>query len=166
MSNNKRRAASPSRFNKLRLDRTSTLTHQSLRGVALGTLKNKVSTHSNSADSVEEPYVSTLMCHTCMWDPQNGTYRAATAPDKQMSRHLEIFSKYFVENKIVPGAPQLCQAACLYPGECGGMSCATSSLGRPRAGPVSDSLPACSRFLPGSNRANHLSLRAATARIR
>ena len=42
------------------------------------------------------------------------------------------FQSVLVEIKIAPGAPQSCQSACLYPGECGGMSCATS---RPWPGP-------------------------------
>ena len=51
---------------------------------------------------------------------------------KKSARHIEIFFKCLVESKIAPGAPQSCQSACLYPGECGGMSCATS---RPGTGP-------------------------------
>ena len=43
-----------------------------------------------------------------------------------------MFSKCFHKSTIASGPPQSCHATCLYPGECGGMSCATS---RPRSGP-------------------------------
>ena len=51
---------------------------------------------------------------------------------KTISRNLEIFSRCFHKTEIASGPPQSCHAACLYPRECGGMSCATS---RPLSGP-------------------------------
>ena len=60
---------------------------------------------------------------------------AYIGPPRGLTKHvstLGICSKCLVENKIAPGAPFSCQPACLYHGECGGMSCATS---RPGPGP-------------------------------
>ena len=94
--------------------------------------QEKLPPRSHSAESLEGQQVSTLVCRTYGWDPQNGAYRASTGPEKKVSRNLEMFSKCFHKNKIASGPPQSCHAACLYPGECGGMSCATS---RPLSGP-------------------------------
>ncbi len=69
-------------------------------------MKNWLIPRSNSAKSLEGQQVSTLVCQTCGWDLQNGAYRAATGPEKKVSRNLEMFSKCFHKNKIASGAPQ------------------------------------------------------------
>ena len=94
--------------------------------------QKKLPPRSHSAESLEGQQVSTLVCRTYGWDPQNGAYRAATGPKQKGVSKLGKFSKCFHKNRIASGAPQSCHAACLYPGECGGMSCATS---RPGPGP-------------------------------
>ena len=64
--------------------------------------------------------------------PKTGHIGPPRGLKKKVSRNLEMFFKCFHKNKIASGPPQSCHAACLYPGECGGMSCATS---RPLSGP-------------------------------
>ena len=39
---------------------------------------------SHRAESLKEQQVSTLVCRTYGWDPQNRTYRAATGPRKKV----------------------------------------------------------------------------------
>ncbi len=87
-----------------------------------------LSPRRNSADSTAGSHASTLVGHTCGWDPRGGRYRAATGHHKTCVDTWN-FSKCLVEHKIAPGAPQSCQTACLYHGECGGVSCATSRPG-------------------------------------
>ena len=75
---------------------------------------------------------------------------AYIGPPRGLTKHvstLGIFSKCWVENKIAPGAPFSCQTACLYHGECGGMSCATSRPG-PGPGRAGFQLYTCALPLP------------------
>ncbi len=116
----------------------------------------------NSADSVEgHHWCVTRVCGT----PKTAHRGPPRGLMKKNVSTLGNVSECLVENKIAPSAPQSCQAGCLYPGECGGMSRATSRPGPGPGQPVSEFLPSCFRYLPGSYRANHLSFRALTARI-
>ena len=90
-----------------------------------------LSPRRNSADSTAGSHASTLVGHTCGWDPRGGRYRAATGHHKTCVDTWN-FSKCLVEHKIAPGAPQSCQTACRYHGQYGGKSCAAS---RPGPGP-------------------------------
>ena len=81
---------------------------------------------------------------------------AYIGPPRGLTKHvstLGIFSKCLVENKIAPGAPFSCQTACLYPGECGGMSCATSRPGPGRFSTCYLRVPAAFLAHNGSNTA-------------
>ena len=45
--------------------------------------QKKLPPRSHSAESLEGQQVSTLVCRTYGWDPQNGAYRAFTGPGKK-----------------------------------------------------------------------------------
>jgi hypothetical protein len=109
--------------------------------------------------------VSILVCRTYGWDPQNGAYRAATGPDKNKAQHFKNNSSVFIKLK---SHPALLDRAKLLARTLEGVGVCVErpqGPGRARAGSVSDFQPLCSRYLPGSKRANHRSLRATTARI-
>ena len=97
--------------------------------------KKQLPPRSHRVESLEGRQVSTLVCRTYGWDPQNRTYRAATGPQKKCS--TLFFPSVLVEMEIAPGAPQSCQSACLYPGEC-----VMRDL-QARAGPGPGRVPTC-----------------------
>ena len=57
--------------------------------------QNTLTPRSHSAESLEEQQVSTLVCRTYRWGPQNGAYRAATGPDKKKCLDTWIFDMFF-----------------------------------------------------------------------
>ncbi len=60
----------------------------------LRTGQKTLTPRSHSAESLEEQQVSTLVCRTYGWDPQNRTYRAATGPKKKCSTLQNIFEVF------------------------------------------------------------------------
>ncbi len=111
------------------------------------TLNKKVTSHSNSANSVEEQQVSTLVCHTCMWDPpKTGTYRAATGPKKKCLTLPNIFKVFWSKVKSRPALPNRANPLASTLGNVGVCHARPQGPGRARDGPVSDLLPSRSRF--------------------
>ena len=62
-----------------------------------------ISLRRNSADSTAGSQASTLVCHTCGWDPRSGIYGVATGPNNTCLNTWIVFSKCLVEIEIATG---------------------------------------------------------------
>ena len=83
--------------------------------------------------------MSTLVCRTYGWDPQNRTYRAATGPPKKSARHF--FYVFWSKLKSRPALPNRANPLACTLGSVGVCHAQPPGPGRTRAGPGSDLLP-------------------------
>ena len=103
--------------------------------------KKQLTPRSHRAESLEEQQVSTLVCRTYGWDPQNRTYRAATGPQKKCLTLKNIFQVFWSKVKSRPALPNRANPLACTLGSVGVCHARPQGPGRARDGPGSDVLP-------------------------